>query len=68
MKKKYSAPSILVSEMELATVICVSGVGGSGTPGEPGQDIGYGGVDEGGVKNPASRQFNGWGEEEEDLY
>ena len=68
MKKKYSVPNIQVNKIGLAAMVCVSGVCGSGVSGEPGEDIDYGGVDGEGTKDPASRRFNEWGEEEEEEY
>lgn len=64
MKKNYIQPSVLTAEVELSTMICRSkGVRSN-------QDIDYGGIDEDGGKDPASRQKaqNIWEDEEEDDY
>ena len=57
MKKRYMAPESMYVETELLTMVCTSGgVRGEGL----GVDIGYGGVDDDGSKNPASRQRGVW--------
>ena len=57
----------MVAETELATLVCGSQDIASGSDVN---DIGYGGVDEQGTKDPASRQQrNLWeDEEEEELF
>lgn len=63
MKKTYFAPQVTITELELQSMVCTSpGVGGTGGAGEPGGDIGYGGVDDGGTKDPASRRRSAWGD------
>lgn len=58
MKKTYIKPSVEVDGMEAETFICAS-QGVTSTMG-----IGYGGVDEDGDKDPASRRYSGvWDEE-----
>lgn len=58
MKKTYMKPVIDIDGMEAETIICASqGV-------TSGNGIGYGGVDENGSKDPASRrEFSVWDEE-----
>lgn len=58
MKKTYIEPVIDIDSMEAETFICASqGV-------TSGNGIGYGGVDENGSKDPASRrEFSVWDEE-----
>ena len=61
MKKIYLQPSCVMVETNLNSMIC----GSQGVTSE--KDIDYGGVDEEGTKDPASRQYrNEWEEEEED--
>lgn len=61
MKKKYETPETMFVVTELPTMVCTSGgVVGEGTA----DDIDYGGVDEDGDKNPASRRQNAWDDEE----
>lgn len=61
MKKTYIKPSVEGDGMEPETIICNSVISAMG--------IGYGGVDEDGTKDPASRrQWDAWGNEEEELY
>ena len=64
MKKRYMAPESLLVETELQTVVCTSGgVKGEGS----GNDIGYGGVDDEGKKDPAARRSDVWEEDEENV-
>lgn len=58
MKKTYLQPSAEMDYMETESMICSS----PGVASDTG--IGYGGVDEEGVKDPASRRYDVWGEEE----
>ena len=58
MKKTYIEPSIEMEGMEGETIICVS----QGVTSDNG--ITYGGVDENGEKDPASRRSNGLWEDE----
>ena len=56
MKKNYISPVCEVMVLEAQQLLAgSSGVGGSGT----GSGIGYGGVDNGGSKDPAARSYNG---------
>ena len=58
MKKTYLQPSIEMANMETEAMICGSVTSDKG--------IGYGGVDEEGTKDPASRrQFDVWADEED---
>ncbi len=61
MKKEYISPVIEISELVLEGFIAASGVSG----GE--KNIPYGGVDSEGTKEPSSRSFDVW-EEEEEVY
>ena len=62
MKKTYQQPSAVMAYIGTATIIC-----GSQDITSNNNDIGYGGVDEGGTKDPASRrQHNLWEDEEEE--
>ena len=64
MKKRYMAPESLLVETELLTMVCTSGgVKGKGTGG----DIGYGGVDDEGKKDPSVRRYDVWEEEDEEV-
>lgn len=64
MKKRYMAPESLLVETELLTMVCTSGgVKGEGT----GSDIGYGGVDDEGKKDPSVRRYDVWEEEDEEV-
>ena len=49
MKKTYLQPSLVMAETELVTLVCGSQ---DITSGSDVNDIGYGGVDEGGTKTP----------------
>lgn len=62
MKKTYIEPSVMVANIRTSMMICVSdGV----TSGGDAKGIDYGGVDEEGVKDPASRrQYDVWEDEE----
>ena len=63
MIKRYMAPESMLVETELLTIICTSGgVKGEGTGG----NIDYGGVDDEGKKDPASRRYDVWEEDEEE--
>lgn len=67
MKRLYIEPCTTIELLELQTIVCTSpGVSGNSGSGEPGEDIGYGGVDDEGKKDPAARRFDVWenGEEE----
>lgn len=58
MKKIYLQPSFVMVETNLNSMICVS----QGVTSE--KDIDYGGVDEEGTKDPASRRYrNEWEED-----
>lgn len=66
MKKTYSQPIILVTQIESASIVCASRGVSSDLDGNI--DISYGGVDEDGELIPAARQYRGdWDEEEEEL-
>lgn len=67
MKKTYIEPLVMAAEIELVTFVCGSQ---DITSGSDVNDITYGGVDEQGTKDPASRrQRNLWeDEEEEELF
>lgn len=58
MKKTYITPQMEITEMETASMLAnsdsIKGLDGTG----------YGGVDEDGTKDPASRQWNGWDDDE----
>lgn len=62
MKKKYIHPQIVVKQMEAASVICGSQDVHATVNGD---DIGYGGVDEEGQRDPSSRRRDVWDDEEE---
>ena len=65
MKKTYIEPTIMVTNIGTAKLICGSGDVTTSGLNDP---IGYGGVDTEGEKDPASRRHNDvWAEEEEDL-
>ncbi len=62
MKKTYIEPSVMVAYIGTATIVCASeGVTSSD------KDIDYGGVDEDGELDPASRKYRRdvWEDEEE---
>ena len=64
MKKTYFAPEIQTISTLLVMPLASSGVRGNGDG--PASDINYGGVDEQGTKDPASRRHrNVW--EDEDV-
>lgn len=66
MKKNYIIPKTVCFNIETEDLLGVSGGGDSSAPGN---DIRYGGVDEDGTKDPASRRYrNEWEEEEEEEY
>jgi len=50
MKKQYVAPQMECVEIQEELPLCVSGVGGTGASG----NLGYGGVDEEGLLDPAA--------------
>lgn len=58
MKKVYMEPQVVVAEMEMMSVICMS----NGVTSERGID--YGGVDEEGTKEPSARRRNDIWEDE----
>ncbi len=60
MKKKYMQPTTDIVQAELAMIVCGSQDITSNA------DIDYGGVDEDGDKDPASRRQNVWDDEEEE--
>lgn len=62
MKKVYSRPTAECSVVQLGHLLTVSGVG------DPDRDITYGGVDEEGVKDPASRRQDLWEEEDKEDF
>lgn len=59
MKKEYIEPDTNVVETRPGTLMTASGVC------DTDKDIDYGGVDEEGNKDPASRRYNTWDDEEE---
>lgn len=63
MKKNYIAPSSMVSFLELQQMIAASGDARMRSDGDV-TDITFGGYDEGGKKDPASRRGNVWEDEE----
>ena len=65
MKKAYIEPSVMVANIRTSMMICGSdGV----TSGGDVKGINYGGVDEEGTKDPASRRHNDvWADEDEEL-
>ena len=63
MKKTYLQPSIGVETMEAETFIC----GSQDIISDP-VGITYGGVDEDGTKDPASRRFEVWDDEPEENW
>lgn len=64
MKKNYITPKTESFKIKTGIILGVSGGGDSSAPGN---DIGYGGVDEEGTKDPASRKsWNSWDEEEDE--
>ena len=60
MKKEYISPSTDVTVTRAGTLMTASGVS------DPDRDIDYGGVDEEGNKDPASRRYDVWGDDEEE--
>ena len=65
MKKAYIEPSVMVEDVESTEMICSSnGVTSSGAT----EEITYGGIDEEGTKDPASRRHRDvWEDEDEKL-
>ena len=62
MKKTYIKPTLMMADTELDTMICVSEYIYSDF------EIDYGGIDVGGLKDPASNIYHGvWGEEEKEI-
>lgn len=59
MKKTYLQPWAIVAEIGHSTMICNSDI-------KSNNGIDYGGVDETGGKEPASRRKSVWDEEEEE--
>ena len=65
MKKTYLKPSAEVVRMGLAMMVCTSDSIKASINGK--EEMGYGGVDDDGTLDPASRRRrNVWDEEEED--
>ena len=62
MKKIYAYPQTVITDIEVREFLMASGVS------DPERDIDYGGVDEEGDKDPASRRRDIWKDEEEDDY
>lgn len=64
VKKQYIVPAVKRDGLLQMLLLCASGVSGSGI------DAGYGGVDESGSKDPASRTFiyDNWEDEEEENF
>lgn len=62
MKKIYAYPQTVITDIEVREFLMASGVS------DPERDIDYGGVDEEGDKDPASRRRDIWEDEEEDDY
>lgn len=60
MKWNYAQPAVMTVKTETAMMICGSQDITSNN------DINYGGVDEEGTKDPASRRYDIWDEEEWD--
>ena len=60
MKKEYISPSTDVTVTRAGTLMTASGVSDSD------RDIDYGGVDEEGSKDPASRRKSLWDDEDEE--
>ncbi len=61
MKKKYTVPL-----MENIAMSCLQMLTASDSVKGP-DGTGYGGVDTDGTKDPASRQYNSWGGDEEEF-
>ncbi len=61
MKKVYIRPVVEISEIVLESFITASGVSGGS------KDIPYGGVDTEGTKDPSSRSFDTWDDEEDET-
>ena len=62
MKKIYFQPSIKVVKTQLSCIICNS------KDIQSNNGIGYGGVDKEGTKDPASRRYDNWDDEEDIDY
>ena len=61
MKKIYAYPQTVITDIEVREFLMASGVS------DPERDIDYGGVDEEGDKDPASRRRDIWEDEEDDY-
>ena len=61
MTKKYLKPSTEVVETKLTELIC----GSKDITSD--KSIDYGGIDEEGTKDPASRRYNNWEEDEDEF-
>ena len=61
MKKIYAHPQTVITDIEVREFLMASGVS------DPERDIDYGGVDEEGDKDPASRRRDIWEDEEDDY-
>ncbi|MBQ8705307.1 MAG: hypothetical protein IJ548_03285 [Paludibacteraceae bacterium] len=62
MNKIYVCPQLTISAVELSHLLMGSGVS------DPEKGIDYGGVDEEGQKDPASRRRRKWDEEEDEEW
>ena len=63
MKKNYISPDTFFVTVRSQALMAASGVNGT----DAGKDIGYGGVDEDGDKEPSARRRNIWDDEEEET-
>jgi hypothetical protein len=60
MKKNYIQPSVSMDKMGIQVIL-------AGSPGvTSNKGIGYGGVDVDGIKDPASRQWDMWDDEDDE--
>ena len=62
MKRNYQQPSTEMVKTEILSMICAS----ENVTTKDG-NIGYGGVDDEGKKDPATRRFDVWEEDEEEV-
>ena len=62
MKKIYAHPQAVITDIEAREFLMSSGVS------DPERNIDYGGVDAEGEKDPASRRYDIWEDEEEEDY
>ena len=62
MNKIYAHPQAVITDIEVREFLMASGVS------NPERGIDYGGVDEEGEKDPASRRYDVWENEEEEDY